>query len=72
MYGGQERCIWGFGGETYVKETTWKTQAQLGGQYQNGDARSGIGGHGLDCSGSEQGQVAGACEQCDEHLGYIK
>jgi len=27
MYGGQERCIWGFGGETYVKETTWKTQA---------------------------------------------
>jgi hypothetical protein len=24
-YGGQERCILGFGGETCGKETTWKT-----------------------------------------------
>jgi hypothetical protein len=25
--GGVDRCIQGFGGETLVKETTWKTQA---------------------------------------------
>ena len=29
MYGGEERCIKGFGGETCEKETTWKTQAQM-------------------------------------------
>ena len=27
MYGGEERCIQGFGEETWGKETTWKTQA---------------------------------------------
>jgi len=26
-YGGQKRCIKDFGGQTIVKETTWKTQA---------------------------------------------
>jgi len=26
-YGGEERCIKDFGGETWEKETTWKTQA---------------------------------------------
>jgi hypothetical protein len=26
-YGGEERCIEGFSGETWGKETTWKTQA---------------------------------------------
>ena len=26
-YGGQERCIKNFGGQTRGKETTWKTQA---------------------------------------------
>jgi len=26
-YGGEERCIQGFGGETLMKETTWETQA---------------------------------------------
>jgi len=26
-YGGEERCIQGFGGETCGKMTTWKTQA---------------------------------------------
>ena len=32
MYGGEERRIQqGFGGETWGKETTWKTQAQMGG-----------------------------------------
>jgi len=25
-YGGEKRCIHGFGGETCGKETTWKTQ----------------------------------------------
>jgi len=30
-YGGEERCIQGFGGETCGKETTWKTQALMGG-----------------------------------------
>ena len=25
-YGGEERCIQGFGEETWRKETTWKTQ----------------------------------------------
>jgi len=29
-YGGEERSIQGFGGETKVKEITWKTQAQMG------------------------------------------
>jgi len=26
-YEGEERCIQGFGGETWTKETTWETQA---------------------------------------------
>jgi len=26
MGGGEKRCIQGFGGETFEKETTWKTQ----------------------------------------------
>ena len=26
-YGGEERCIQGFGGETWGKESTWETQA---------------------------------------------
>jgi hypothetical protein len=26
-YGGQERRVQGFGEETFVKETTWETQA---------------------------------------------
>jgi len=30
-YGGQERHIQGFGGETCGKDTTWETQAWLGG-----------------------------------------
>jgi hypothetical protein len=29
MYRRQERCIQGFGGETSVKETIWKTQAWM-------------------------------------------
>ena len=28
-YGGEERCIQGFGGNNRGKETTWKTQAQM-------------------------------------------
>jgi len=31
MYGGRERHIQGFGGETLGKETTGETQAQMGG-----------------------------------------
>jgi len=27
VYGGEERRMQGFGGETWVKETTWETQA---------------------------------------------
>jgi hypothetical protein len=27
VYGGEERCMQGFGGETFEKETIWKTQA---------------------------------------------
>ena len=30
-YGGEERCIQGFGGETWVKETIWENQALMGG-----------------------------------------
>jgi hypothetical protein len=30
MYGGEERCIQGFGGETQEKETTWNAQAWMG------------------------------------------
>ena len=30
-YGGEERCIQSFGGETWGKETTWETQAWMGG-----------------------------------------
>jgi len=31
--GADERCIQVFGGETRGKETTWKTQAWMGGKY---------------------------------------
>jgi len=31
VYGGEEKLIQVFGGETRRKETTWKTQAQMGG-----------------------------------------
>ena len=30
-YGGEERRLRGFGGETWGKETTWKAQAYMGG-----------------------------------------
>jgi hypothetical protein len=30
-FGGEERCIQGFSGETWGKETTLKTQALMGG-----------------------------------------
>ena len=30
-YGGQKKCIRGFGGETREKEITWKTPTQMGG-----------------------------------------
>jgi len=30
-YGGEERHVQGFGGETWRKETTWETQVQMGG-----------------------------------------
>jgi hypothetical protein len=30
-YVGEERCIQVFGGETWGKETTWKTQGQIEG-----------------------------------------
>jgi len=30
-YGGEERHIQGFGGETWRKETTWETQAYMEG-----------------------------------------
>jgi L-asparaginase II len=33
---------------------------------------NGMGRHGLDCSGSGQGQVAGCCKCGNEHPGYIK
>jgi hypothetical protein len=29
-YGGTDRCIPDFGGETWGKATTWETQAQMG------------------------------------------
>jgi hypothetical protein len=29
-FGGKERCIQGFGGENWVKETNWKTVAEVG------------------------------------------
>jgi hypothetical protein len=32
-YEGEERRIQGFGGENLGKETTWKTQASMGGMY---------------------------------------
>ena len=30
-YGGEERSIQGYGGETWGKKTTWKTQVKMGG-----------------------------------------
>ena len=62
----------GFGGETWGKETTWKTQTQMGGYYKDGSSGSGMWGHGLDCSGSGQGQVADTCECGNEPWGSIK
>jgi hypothetical protein len=31
MYGGMERCILGFGGEIWGKQTTWKNQVEMEG-----------------------------------------
>jgi hypothetical protein len=28
-YGGEDRCIQGFGGDTWGKETTWETQVKV-------------------------------------------
>jgi len=35
-------------------------------------SKNGMGGHGLDTSDSEQGQVVGSCEHCNETSGTIK
>jgi len=31
MYGGEERCIQGFGEEIWGEETNWETEAHMGG-----------------------------------------
>jgi len=31
MYGGEEWCIQGFGGENWEKDTTWETPVEVGG-----------------------------------------
>jgi hypothetical protein len=33
MYGGDERLLQGFDGETFGKGSSWKTQAYIGGYY---------------------------------------
>jgi len=30
LYGGVEKCMQGFGSETWRKETTWKTEVLMG------------------------------------------
>ena len=55
-----------------MKEIIWKNQAQMGGNYQNGTSRRGMGRHGLHSPGSVQGQVPGTCERGNEPSGSTK
>jgi hypothetical protein len=48
MYGEGEKCIQGFGLNTWGKENTWKIQPSMGGQFCNGPLGSGMVGHELD------------------------
>jgi hypothetical protein len=43
-YGGEERCIQGFSRESCGRESSWKTQALMGGLYYYGPARGWMGG----------------------------
>jgi hypothetical protein len=52
-----------------LKETTWKTEAQMVGWNQNGSLGDWLGGSGMDSSGSGKRLVAGSCEDGDEPLG---
>ena len=67
-YEGQERCIYGFGGEIWEKEDTGVYgRIILKWIFKRLDR-----GHRLDRSNSVQGQVAGSCECGNEPSGSIK
>jgi hypothetical protein len=51
-YGGKQRCIQGFGGETLGKETAWKNPSLDRRIILRWIFRSGMWGHGLDQSGA--------------------
>ena len=71
MYGGEERCIQGFGGEPEgwrllgKPRHRWKSSIKM-------DLREVGWGQGLDRFGSEQGQVVGYREWCNGPSGSIK
>ena len=62
----------GFWWGSLRKEATWKTQAQMGGCYEDEYSESGMWGNGLDQAGSGQGQVAGTFECDNEPSGSVK
>jgi len=66
----QEGCIQCFGGETGEKEITYLRVD--GSIILKWIFKKGMGRHGLDCTGSGQGQVDVACKCGSETLGYIK
>ena len=47
-YGGEERCVKDFSGETSGKETTWKIQNTWQDNIKTDLQEVGCGGHGLD------------------------
>jgi len=61
-FGGQLRCIQGYGGETLVERDHLENLGVEGVMLLNWSSRSGMGEHGLGFSDSGWGQVVGACE----------
>ena len=72
MYGRQERCIRGLMGKPDGKRPLLRLRQRLEYYIKIDFSRSGIRRCVLEGSGSGQGQVAGACECRNEHLGSIK
>jgi hypothetical protein len=68
-HGRGEKIVLGFGGKARRKETTGKTKARWEDGIRMDLRETGLGGCGLDSTGSGQGPVAGCCECYDEPSG---
>jgi hypothetical protein len=70
--GVQERCTQSFGGGPEGRRRLGRPGRRIDDNIKMNLLEVGWRGHGLDCSDSGQGELAGACKCCNEPSGSIK